>query len=721
MADVGGVSYRLDADTEKAIAGIRAIQAENSKAGQSFDSLDKRVKAFNDSLAQSGQKVTAAGNVINAYGQKNVKATEQLKKLNDEMRAASYQSQIAAGRQNVLNSKLNKTTKAFRAQNGALSNLSYQLQDVAVQAQMGTDAFVILGQQAPQALGSFGPGGAVLGAIVAVGAAILGVAVNSLTSAGAIDEFIKKLDELEDTKLADLEGQKQSTAINKLNKDLVDYEKQIKKLKKEESDLLEEEKKLIAQREDTKSKGFAGAVETIELNKITKELEANAIALQNLGDMQDKAKGKVDLLTGSTNINQEAIDGQVKSIQQLAEASGKTGTELAKYNKQLAIGSLEQKGATVAEIERASAAYDVIIALNEKADAEKKASDEARKAAKQAKENAKVDRAKKTVTSDLSSASPTFAIESEFQDDSAQLKTLYDANLISHEEYVAQKLMIDQSYEQSLMELQEERFRRESEGNAFLLDSIDALGAASTNALAGLLSGTMTAKEAMASLANTILNQAIGALVQMGIEQVKQALIADTVQASSTAKGIALQNAATAASVTQAAIVASAWAPASASVSLASYGANAVPANAAMIETHALSKALSVTGGKESGGSMTGGGLYNTGEQNKPEIYQTGKKQLMQIPGNGGRMFNQNQLSEIGGGGGMNITVVNEPGVVSVVIPQDEKNAIIRTSVSESVGRTQRDFTDSMTNKEGSYFKSTAQNWGQGKTSGRNV
>ena len=46
----------------------------------------------------------------------------------------------------------------------------YQVQDFATQVSMGTSAFTAFAQQAPQFLGVFGPGGAIAGALLAVGA-----------------------------------------------------------------------------------------------------------------------------------------------------------------------------------------------------------------------------------------------------------------------------------------------------------------------------------------------------------------------------------------------------------------------------------------------------------------------------------------------------------------------------------------------------------------------
>lgn len=83
----------------------------------------------------------------------------------------------------------------------------------------------------------------------------------------------------------------------------------------------------------------------------------------------------------------------------------------------------------------------------------------------------------------------------------------------------------------------------------------------------------------------------ISSLVKLGIQYVINATIGESVAATSTA-----------ASVVQAGIVSSAWASAAAMVSLASYGANAVPAGAAIVETVALSNLMSQVKGFEKGG-----------------------------------------------------------------------------------------------------------------------
>lgn len=57
--------------------------------------------------------------------------------------------------------------------------IGYQVQDLTTQLQMGTSAFVAIGQQGSQLAGAFGPGGAVIGAVIALGSALLGLAYNA--------------------------------------------------------------------------------------------------------------------------------------------------------------------------------------------------------------------------------------------------------------------------------------------------------------------------------------------------------------------------------------------------------------------------------------------------------------------------------------------------------------------------------------------------------------
>lgn len=68
-----------------------------------------------------------------------------------------------------------KAARAAFAGKGGFSNLgmvSMQFQDIAVQAQMGTKASIIMAQQGSQMLSAFGPAGMIAGAVAAIGGAL---------------------------------------------------------------------------------------------------------------------------------------------------------------------------------------------------------------------------------------------------------------------------------------------------------------------------------------------------------------------------------------------------------------------------------------------------------------------------------------------------------------------------------------------------------------------
>ena len=98
-----------------------------------------------------------------------------------------------------------KTNKAMSdAARGGLSSfrnaagqVGFQVQDMVVQLQSGTSAFVAIGQQGSQLAGAFGPGGAVLGAVIALASAVGGVLYKSLGVAGAdMDDLNKRARDL---------------------------------------------------------------------------------------------------------------------------------------------------------------------------------------------------------------------------------------------------------------------------------------------------------------------------------------------------------------------------------------------------------------------------------------------------------------------------------------------------------------------------------------------
>ena len=114
----------------------------------------------------------------------------------------------AAGEKAETNTK--KVGKAAKSTVAPMKNMraqaqqaSYQFQDIAVQAQMGTNWFTIIGQQGSQLASVFGPSGAVTGALIAFGAILGGFVYKSLNTAGEamaeLEEDMKSLEQNFDT------------------------------------------------------------------------------------------------------------------------------------------------------------------------------------------------------------------------------------------------------------------------------------------------------------------------------------------------------------------------------------------------------------------------------------------------------------------------------------------------------------------------------------------
>ncbi|HDK6648459.1 TPA: tape measure protein [Klebsiella pneumoniae] len=189
-------------------------------------------------------------------------------------------------------------------------------------------------------------------------------------------------------------------------------------------------------------------------------------------------------------------------------------------------------------------------------------------------------------------------------------------------------------YEQQRIAAQWEILSQQSLGYNMLASAVDAFSGNASNAITGLLTGTMSAQEAMRSLGNTILNSVINSIVQVGVEALKNYILGQTLGAASVATSVGL-----------AATTASAWAPAAAMASLASFGANAGPAAAGISSTVGLASGLALAGARYNGGPVSAGGLYQVGEKGKPEIYQASTGKQYMIPGDNGKVISNKDMN----------------------------------------------------------------------------
>ncbi|HBR1855598.1 TPA: tail protein (tape measure) [Klebsiella quasipneumoniae subsp. quasipneumoniae] len=224
--------------------------------------------------------------------------------------------------------------------------------------------------------------------------------------------------------------------------------------------------------------------------------------------------------------------------------------------------------------------------------------------------------------------------------------------VIAHNQALALKKAADTQYEQERTNAQWALFTQQSVGYEALGAAVDAFGSQASNALTGVITGSMSANDALSSIGNTILNDVINTFVQMGIQQAKSAIMGASVQqatiAATTATQVGALATTTAASTASAGTTMAAWLPAALVASVGSFGAAAIIGGAALVGAFALSKTLA--GGRKNGGPVSAGSMYQVGEGGKPEIYQASTGKQYMIPGDNGAVISNKDLQGSGGG-----------------------------------------------------------------------
>ncbi|HDG9830391.1 TPA: tape measure protein [Raoultella ornithinolytica] len=225
-------------------------------------------------------------------------------------------------------------------------------------------------------------------------------------------------------------------------------------------------------------------------------------------------------------------------------------------------------------------------------------------------------------------------------------------------------------YEQQRIAAQWALFTQQSVGYEALGAAVDAFGNQASNALTGVITGSMSANDALSSIGSTILNDVINTFVQMGMQQAKSAIMGATAQnaaiATTTAAQVSSLATTTAASTSSAAATTAAWTPAALVASIGSFGGAVAIGLGALIA--ALAVGSSLAGKRKNGGPVSAGSMYQVGEGGMPEIYKASNGSQYMIPGDNGSVISNKDLRGSGGGGALQVTnnVYNYASGVSV-------------------------------------------------------
>lgn len=247
---------------------------------------------------------------------------------------------------------------------------------------------------------------------------------------------------------------------------------------------------------------------------------------------------------------------------------------------------------------------------------------------------------------------------------------------------------ITRQYQMQRQALAEQSFRSQGEAQAFLMDSLNALSSSATSSIMGLINGTMSAQEAMRGLAMTVLNQAVGALVQLGVQQIKNALTAKTLEAADKARAAA-KGAVYAASVTAQVAGMSALAAQNAFAAtaaipiigpgLAPAAAAAAAAAAGAIGSPAIATAP-LAGARQYGGPASAGSLYRVNETGRPEMFTASNGSQYMLPTKDGAVTAADQL---GARVQVLVQVSNNHPTAQVSAQTDDSGRIVQIAVTE--------------------------------------
>lgn len=393
---------------------------------------------------------------------------------------------------------------------------------------------------------------------------------------------------------------------------------------------LEEQNELLKiqderQRAVTKARMQAAKV-TDNPNQISKagDLAGENFDLQKSEEARKEAQRKSEQQdkrsASSSDTAATALIRQKATLDRLNTGYAEGSLELAKYDARMALGT----NASSKAIEQSDAQTEAIWKQQQ---AIKAVAEEEQKR-KQAGQN---------FTGLQSQASPVFAVDNQLQQQMAQLDeyaTLYPQKIAEVE---ATRAQIEEQYRQKRQEAMWQELSQQSLGYNMLTSAVDAFSGNASNAITGLLTGTMSAQDAMRSLGNTILNSVINSIVQVGVEMLKNFILSQTLGAAAQAANAASATAGGAAAL-------AAWTPAAIAASIATGGTASATGLTAYKGAQAAGLATSVLGGRKNGGPVTAGGVYPVGEGDLPELMQTSKG-LFMIPGDDGRVFSNKDVT----------------------------------------------------------------------------
>jgi hypothetical protein len=260
------------------------------------------------------KNVLIEGNItLDRYEQ----ALNQLNREFDEFASGQFDATNGFARFNRAAQNSAQTLK--RRFNTGLQQAGFQVGDFAVQVQGGTNAMVALGQQGSQLLGILGPYGALAGAGLAIGTAIIAPLTQARREAEETTTALEALKSVVESMRMDFKLEDDPSLINKEYSEALD---EFKRLREELEGVLQE----------IREHGRGGT------RRLRRERE----------ELQEQVSAYFTMLQRMRLVNEESLDRQAieKGVAELAKAQGELLLENLKYEEeQKELLELSQKAA----------------------------------------------------------------------------------------------------------------------------------------------------------------------------------------------------------------------------------------------------------------------------------------------------------------------------------------------------------------------------------------
>jgi len=271
-----------------------------------------------------------------------------------------------------------KTSDSVRKMRYTAGQLGFQVQDIAVQLQSGTSAMVVFGQQGSQIAGAFGPGGAIFGAVIAIGAAVGSLLVASFSKGSQSAKDLKAEIEGLTENFEALGEAARAVYIRELTKEMEDHIETLDELKLQ----------YIASRNEVAALGrlFGDNADRIkEQTVITQDL---AKAVEDYENKITAAGEKVDLLTGKKKEETTETKRQIEDIKRYVERMQEQAATISLNTIELAKYKAVQMGANATQMQSILLSAQRIAQYTAEQEAIKKATVEAEKQKKIEKQSA---------------------------------------------------------------------------------------------------------------------------------------------------------------------------------------------------------------------------------------------------------------------------------------------------------------------------------------------